>query len=60
MADQTYQIDDPDRWRRRAAELRRVVDQVSDPLAKESLLRTAEAYERWAQHPEVRLNANAR
>ncbi len=54
MSDQTYQIDDPDRWRGRAAEVRRLADQASNPLAKESLLRTAEQYEHWALRPENR------
>ncbi len=52
--DQSYPVDDPERWRRRAARVRQLADQASDPIAKQSLLRTAEAYEQWALRPEAR------
>jgi hypothetical protein len=54
--DTPSRIDDPERWRRRAAELRRRADDMAHlPLARESLLRTAEEYERWAQQDQERL-----
>jgi hypothetical protein len=54
-------IDDPERWRKRAAEIRRRADEMAQlPIARESLIRTAEEYERWAQQEEERLKATQR
>src|ERR1700754_525971 len=45
-----FTSDDPQRWRRRAAELRQIADGMAGlPRARESVMRTAEEYERRAE-----------
>jgi hypothetical protein len=42
-------FDDPEHWRKRALDMRRVADQMGAlPKAKESLLRIADGYDRLA------------
>jgi hypothetical protein len=49
-------IDDPERWRKRAAEMRRVADDMASvPLVRASVLKTAEEYDRLARRVEERL-----
>jgi hypothetical protein len=46
---------DAEHWRRRADELRRIAGELEPlPLAKESVLRTAEGYDRLAVKTEER------
>jgi hypothetical protein len=48
-------FDDPERWRRRAAEMRKVAAGMAHlPNAQASLLRTAEEYDRLADRAEKR------
>jgi hypothetical protein len=52
--------DDPERWRRRAAEMRIIANAMTGMVrAKESLLRIAEEYERKARQAEGRLGGRA-
>jgi hypothetical protein len=41
-------LDDPEHWRERAAEARRVADKLDDPIAKAAMFRIAADYERIA------------
>jgi hypothetical protein len=41
---------DPEHWRERAEEARYVAKQMSDPVAREMMLRIAADYERLAEH----------
>ena len=41
-------IDDPQHWRRRAEEARRVADQLDDPVAKKTMMDIALSYEQLA------------
>jgi hypothetical protein len=47
-------IDDPAHWRRRAAESRRLAEQLDDPFAKKTMLEIAQSYERLAVQAEKR------
>ena len=48
--------DDPEHWRRRAEEMRRIANDLTDMVrAKQSLLQIAENYERKAAQAEERL-----
>ena len=46
--------DDPEHWRERAEEARYVAEQISDPEAREIMLRIAVDYERLAEHAQRR------
>lgn len=49
----TYRLDDPEYWRGRAAEMRRIADQMELlPRARASLLETARDYDRRAARAE--------
>jgi hypothetical protein len=41
-------MNDPEHWRRRAKEARRVAEQLDDPTAKQTMLEIAQSYERLA------------
>jgi hypothetical protein len=48
--------DDPEHWRERAAEARRLADRMDDdPIAKSTMLGIVEAYERLAEMAQARL-----
>jgi hypothetical protein len=47
--------DDPEHWRERAEEARHVAGQMSDPVAREMMLRIAADYERLAEHVQRRV-----
>ena len=46
--------DDPEHWRRRAEESRRVAEQLDDPVAKQTMLDIASSYEQLASLAEAR------
>jgi len=48
-------IDDPEYWRKRAAEAREFAAQLTDPKSKEAMLRVAEGYDQLGD--EARLPA---
>jgi hypothetical protein len=51
---------DTEHWRNRADEMRRIAEDLGVlPLARESMLRTAEEYDRLAAKAEKRLKASA-
>ena len=52
--------EDPEHWRERAEEARHLAEQMSDPVAREMMLRIAEDYERIAEHARVRTNGGRR
>lgn len=47
-------LDDPEHWRRRAEETRRVAEQLDDPVAKQILLDIANSYDQLAKSAEAR------
>ena len=47
-------VDDPEHWQRRAEEAHRTVDQLDDPVAKETMRDIARSYERLAELAEAR------
>jgi hypothetical protein len=57
-----YFVNNPMHWRERAKEARSVAVSIDDPIARESMLSVAEAYERMAaraeEHPIIALNDN--
>ena len=48
-------INDPRHWRDRADQAHAIAAAMTDPEAKEAMLRVAQEYERLAQHAEERL-----
>lgn len=46
--------DDPEHWRRRAEESRRIADQLDDPVAKKTMLDIASSYLQLAALAEKR------
>ncbi|HZN28916.1 MAG TPA: hypothetical protein VFB88_06105 [Xanthobacteraceae bacterium] len=50
-------INEPEHWRRRAAEARTLADQMSDPQSKQAMLRIATDYDRLATRAEARTKA---
>ena len=46
--------DDPQYWLMRAEESRTLADQMSDPRAKQAMLRMAEEYDELAAHSQKR------
>jgi hypothetical protein len=47
-------IDSPEHWRARATQTRSLLDQISDPESRQSMLEIAESYERLALRAEAR------
>jgi hypothetical protein len=47
-------IDNPQHWRERAEEARRIADKLDDPIAKAAMLRIASGYEQIAEHAQLR------
>ena len=45
-------LDDPAHWRQRAAESRRIAEQLDDPNQKKTMLEIAESYEQLANRLE--------
>ncbi len=50
------QINSPSYWRERVKEMHSIAEALSDPEAKEAVLRIAEEYHRLAKHAEDRLS----
>jgi hypothetical protein len=53
-------IDDPDYWRQRATESRRIADRLDDPAQQKTMLEIAEGYEQLAELAEKRRAAKAK
>jgi hypothetical protein len=53
-------INDPEHWRQRAEEARRLAEQINDPAAKETMLRVAADYDRLATRAEERAKGLSR
>ena len=51
-------VNDPAYWRQRAEETRALADQLDDPVAKQTMLEIALAYEQVAALAEARLLAH--
>jgi hypothetical protein len=50
--------DNPSRWMALAAEARAVADEMTDPQARQVMLKIAEGYERLARRAEARRKAS--
>ena len=50
----SFILDDPEHWRNRAEEARRLAEQMPDPEAKRTMFRIVSDYEQLAQHAELR------
>jgi hypothetical protein len=53
-------INDPEHWRQRAEEARRLAEQINDSAAKETMLRVAADYDRLATRAEERAKGLSR
>jgi hypothetical protein len=53
-------LHDPDYWRNHAEEVRSIAEPMIDDFARESLLRAAEEYEKFAEMAARRRRAKAR
>jgi hypothetical protein len=51
---QSHFINDPEHWRKRAEEARKLADQMDDPDAKQTMLGIAKDYDRLAERAEHR------
>ena len=47
-------INDPQHWHERAAEMRKLAEDVNDSAAKETMLRIATDYDRLAERADLR------
>jgi hypothetical protein len=47
-------INDPQHWRERAAEMRKLAEDVTDSAAKETMLRIAADYDKLAERADLR------
>ena len=47
-------INDPGHWRERAAEMRKLAEDVTDSAAKETMLRIAADYDKLAERADLR------
>jgi hypothetical protein len=47
-------INNPDHWRERAAEMRKLAEDIKDSGAKETMLRIAADYDRLAERADLR------
>jgi hypothetical protein len=52
----TSVINDPKHWRDRGEEIRRLAEDMKDPVSREMMLRMADDYERLARRAEERLS----
>ena len=53
-------IDDPQHWRQRAEETRRLAEQMNDEPSRRTMLGIAEDYEKLAQRAEIRTKGKPR
>jgi hypothetical protein len=53
------ELDDPQYWRQRAQDARRLADQFGDPVAKRTLEEIAASYEQLAKLTEARRDAKS-
>jgi hypothetical protein len=51
--------EDPEHWRERAEEVRAVAELLSDPLAREMMLRIAAEYDLLGEHAARKLHSGA-
>ncbi len=51
---EAHYINDPDHWRQRAREMRKMANETGDPSAKASMLKVAAEYDRLAERAEQR------
>ncbi len=51
-------LQDPERWRRRAAETRRLGERLKEPESKRMMLDVADAYDRLATQVQEQLDAD--
>jgi hypothetical protein len=51
-------FDDPEHWRQRAEQSRRLADQMNDAISKETMLTIAKDYDRLAERAEQRSKAS--
>jgi len=57
---QAHYINDPGHWRDRAEEMRALAQDVTDDVARQTMLRLAQDYDRLAARAELRSDGNPR
>jgi hypothetical protein len=50
----TSHINDPEHWRQRAQEMRKLAEDIKDSAARQTMLRIAADYDRLAERAELR------